>query len=76
MSKQVNQLAVMKISFRRDSSKKYLCSVCDQQFNWGKGCMWGGSYNDGPEYYVCCEECKRKLEQEKGIKFDRKNKIG
>lgn len=51
----------MEISFRKDQKMKYVCSMCNKQFNWGKDCFWWGSYSDGPIYHVCSKECKKEL---------------
>jgi hypothetical protein len=53
----------MKITFKKDIDKKYLCSVCDKQFKWGVNSYWFGSYSDlGTKNIitVCSKECKEK----------------
>ena len=62
----------MIITFRKDPSKKYLCSVCDNQFSWSINSYWFGSYEDLDKEKidcVCSEECKNnyKSSNKKGL---------
>jgi hypothetical protein len=57
----------MEVTFRKDNTKKYLCSVCDEQFSWSSQSSWFGSYKDlenGKVDCVCSEECKNKHKKE------------
>jgi len=55
----------MKITFKKDNGKKYLCSVCDNQFSWNGQSFWYGSYKDLENKNidcVCSSKCKSKYE--------------
>ena len=54
----------MKVIFRKDETKKYVCGICDKQFNWDDNCWWYGSYEDSegntekPKATLCSNVCK------------------
>lgn len=49
----------MKVVFKKDPSKDYVCTNCGTQFNWDEEhCWWYGEYDSDPEAVLCSDECK------------------
>lgn len=54
----------MRVVFRKDKTKKYVCTICDKQFNWNNGCWWYGrdespeGYEEKPNATLCSDTCK------------------
>lgn len=58
----------MNIVFKKDSIKKYVCSICGIQFKWSNASCWFGTHDESPEVIICSEKCKTKFKAENGIK--------
>jgi transcription initiation factor IIE alpha subunit len=49
----------LKASFKKDTTKKYACSICGEQFNWNdKTSSWYGKLDEKPEAYFCGKKCR------------------
>ena len=50
----------MEVSFKKDSAKKYVCSICETQFNWDNGSSRYGKEDEEPEAVFCSSKCAKK----------------
>ena len=58
---------INKLSINRNK-KVYICSTCDELFNWSKDSSWYGSYKDlelNPDKieYYCSDKCLKNYER-------------
>lgn len=60
----------MRVVFKRDLSKKYICSICGKQFNWdNKSSRYGDLENT--EAVFCNDVCANKFLNEKSAEAKR-----